>query len=240
MAVSTQDRKSIMPTHSLKSSRQSPPTYTFYNPIGFDPQEVLGIDLHRYADYACYFLHVLYAQRVFKDLEDEFVPLKAAYLRRFFPDNRIYKQIRDALLESKTIISDGVYYQADSPNWRNHNQKRRRGKSFGYKLGPRWKGIRHQQVTLTTKPLLRSIKKINKLRQSEIVLFPHQHIWRCLQDITIDYQAAQQELNALINNAAPEEIDGYTGQKMICDGINNGDWFWHVSILAGYTTTSPA
>ena len=29
-------------------------------------------------------------------------------------------------------------------------------------------------------------------------------------------------------DASPEEIDGYTGQRMICDGINNGDWFWHV------------
>ena len=26
----------------------------------------------------------------------------------------------------------------------------------------------------------------------------------------------------------PEEIDGYTGQRMICDGIVNGDCFWHV------------
>src|SRR4051794_10043483 len=29
-------------------------------------------------------------------------------------------------------------------------------------------------------------------------------------------------------DASPEEIDGYTGQRMTCDGINNGDWFWHV------------
>ena len=29
-------------------------------------------------------------------------------------------------------------------------------------------------------------------------------------------------------NASPEEIDGFTGQRMICDGIDNGDWFWHV------------
>ena len=28
--------------------------------------------------------------------------------------------------------------------------------------------------------------------------------------------------------ASPEEIDGYTGQRMICDGIRDGDLFWHV------------
>ncbi len=63
------------------------------------------------------------SQRVFKEIKDEFVPLKAAYLRRFFPSNDIYKQIRDALLESETIVCDGVCYQADSPTWRNQNDR---------------------------------------------------------------------------------------------------------------------
>ena len=112
--------------------------------------------------------------------------------------------------------------------WRNHNDRHRGGKCFGYKLGPRWEGVRHERVTLTTKPLFKSIAKVNKARQTEIVTLPHQHIWHCLQDITIDHHAAVQELDALMIGASPEEIDGYTGQRMICDGINNGDWFWHV------------
>ena len=40
--------------------------------------------------------------------------------------------------------------------------------------------------------------------------------------------AAVQELDDLIGDASPEEIDGYTGQRMICDGIHNGDLFWNV------------
>ena len=103
-----------MPIRCLKSSRQTKPTRTFYNPVGFDPAEVLPLHLHRYADYARFFLHVLYSQRVFKEIKDEFVPLKAAYLRRFFPSNTVYKQVRDALLESETIVCDGICYQADS------------------------------------------------------------------------------------------------------------------------------
>ena len=38
-----------------------------YNPQGFDPTAVLPFHLHRYADYARFFLHILYAQRVFKE-----------------------------------------------------------------------------------------------------------------------------------------------------------------------------
>src|SRR5580704_13645479 len=140
-----------MSSHCVKSSRRKTnPTRSFYNPIGFDPAEVLPFHLLRYADYARFFLHVLYSQRVFKEIKDEFVPLKAAYLRRFFPRNEVYKQIRDALLDSQTIVCDGFYYLADSPSWRNHDQQRLPGKSFGYKLGPKWQGIRHEELTLTT------------------------------------------------------------------------------------------
>ena len=117
-----------MPSRCPRGSRRrTQPTRprSFYNPVGFDPAEVLPLHLHRYADYARFFLHVLYAQRVFKEVKDEFVPLKAAYLRRFFPSNDIYKQVRDALLESGTIICDGVCYQADTLTWRNHNDRHR-------------------------------------------------------------------------------------------------------------------
>jgi hypothetical protein len=55
-----------MRSHCLKSSRQTKPTRTFYNPIGFDPEDVLPFHLHRYADYARFFLHVLYSQRDMK------------------------------------------------------------------------------------------------------------------------------------------------------------------------------
>jgi hypothetical protein len=83
-------------------------------------------------------------------------------------------------------------------------------------------------VTLTTRALLKSIARVNQSRQTEIATLPHRHIWRCLQDITIDNQAAQQELEALMVNATPPEIHGYTGQRMLCDGIRYKNWFWHV------------
>ena len=162
-------------------------TRAIYNPVGFDPTAVLPFHLHRYADYARFFLHILYAQRVFKEVKEEFVPLKAAYLRRFFPSNPVYKQVRETLLASETIVCDGVCYQADTLTWRNLNDRHRSGKCYGYKLGPRWEGVRHERVTLTTKALLKSIAKVNQARQTEIITLPHRHIWHCLQDITIDH-----------------------------------------------------
>jgi len=211
-----------------RPTRQTTRASSFYNPQGFDPTAVLPFHLHRYADYARFLLHILYAQRVFKEVKEEFVPLKAAYLRRFFPSNAVYKQVREALLASDTIVCDGVCYQADTLTWRNLNHRHRSGKCYGYTLGPRWEGVRHERVTLTTKALLKSIAKINLARQAEIITLPHRHIWHCLQDITIDHASAAQELDALMVDASSEEIDGYTGQRMICDGIRDADWFWHV------------
>ena len=70
-------------------------------------------------------------------MKKEFVPLKAAYLRRFFPSNAVYKQVREAHLASETIVCDGVCYQADTLTWRNLNDRHRSGKCYGYKLGPK-------------------------------------------------------------------------------------------------------
>lgn len=201
---------------------------TIYNPNGFDPTEILPPGLHRYADHARYLLHVIYAQRVFKDLKDEYVPLKAAYLRKFFPSNEVYKEIRQALLDSGTILCDGVYLQAESPTWRNFDARFRGGKCYGYKLGPGWEGVRHERILFTSKSLLKSIAKVDLRRQTEIVLLPHKHIWNCLQDITIDHDAAMRELDDLTAGASPEEIDGYVGQRMICDGIRDRNLYWHV------------
>ena len=94
---------------------------------------------------------------------------------------------------------------------------------------------------MTTKPLFKSIDKVSKKRQTEIVLLPHKHIWRaCLQDITIDHQAAVQELDALMVDASPEEVDGYTGQRMLVMGLITAIGSGMSAILAGSTTMSPA
>jgi len=152
------------------------PARTAYNPVGFDPEAVLPERLRRHGDYARYFLHVLYAQRVFKDIDDEYVPLKASHLRRFFPDNDIYKAIRDSLIDTGTVLCDGVYRQADGPNWRNADPRHRNGKCYGYQLGPRWEGVRHERVALSARALLKSIEKSSRARSAEIATTAHRHV----------------------------------------------------------------
>lgn len=203
-------------------------TRTAYNPIGFDPEAVLPEGLRRHGDYARYFLHVLYAQRVFKDIDDEYVPLKASYLRRFFPDNDTYKEIRDRLIDACIVVCDGVYRQADGPSWKNADPRYRNGKCYGYRLGPRWEGVPHERVALSARALLKSIEKVGRARASEIATPAHRHVWDCLRRINIDHPAAEAELDALTEGASPERMDGCTGQRMLCEGVRDGDWQWHV------------
>ena len=161
-------------------------------------------------------------------MADEFVPLKAAYLRSHFPDNAVYKEVKDALLASQTIVCDGIYFKADNLSWRNFDDQHRRGKCLGYKLGPRWHGVRHERVTVTTRALVKSMIKVNRKRQTEIKLPTHRHIWDCLQGITIDHAAAMHEVDALMADARPDQIDGYLWQSVLCDGIRDKDWLWQV------------
>ena len=102
----------LEPAPLRRASGGAEPVY-LWNPVGFDPRDCLPEALHRYADCARYILHRIHYATVFR-LQDEkgFVPLKAEYLRPFFPDSKVYKRVRDRLirhLESQGI-GTRVYY----------------------------------------------------------------------------------------------------------------------------------
>ena len=143
-------------------------------------------------------------------------------------DNDTYKAIRDRLIETKTILCDGVYHQADGPTWKNADPRYSSGKCYGYRLGPRWEGVRHERVTLSARALLKSMEKVGQARATEIETPAHRYIWDCLRQVTIDDPAAEAELDAMMDGATPQQTDGYIGQRMLCEGIWDGDWQWHV------------
>jgi hypothetical protein len=64
--------------------------------------------------------------------DDGYVRLKASHLRPFFPDNNVYKQVRDRLIESGAVVCDNHYIPGE--------------KSLGYKLGQELSKMRQQRV----------------------------------------------------------------------------------------------
>ena len=140
-----------MPSHCLKGSRRRTlPTRprTFYNPVGFDPAEVLPLHLHRYADHARFFLHVLYSQGCSRRSR-----MSSSRSRRHTcgGSSPATKSINRSGMPSWSPGRSSAMGSAIKPirlTWRNHSDRHRGGKCFGYKLGPRWEGVRHEKVVL--------------------------------------------------------------------------------------------
>src|SRR5947209_5078632 len=99
----------LEPAPLRRAARGGEPVHV-WNPVGFDPRDCLPAALHRYADYARYFLHRIHYAMVFR-LRDEkgFVRLKAEYIRPFFPGSGVYKRVRDGLIESGAVVCDNRY-----------------------------------------------------------------------------------------------------------------------------------
>src|SRR4051794_3055209 len=93
-----------------------------YNPEGFEPKHYLPPRLHAYADCARVLVHLVESGRVYNKLEEhDFVPRKAAYLRRAVHKD-MYVPIRNALLVSGVLDCDHRYVEGV--------------KSFGFRIGP--------------------------------------------------------------------------------------------------------
>src|SRR5262249_40087411 len=110
---------------------------TVLNPVGLDPATMLPPDLHRHAGRVRYVVHVLPRRRYRRKKGgpgDRYVPLKAAYLRRLFPDPRDYKRSRDAIIEAGLLACDNEYRPA-RPGPKGQLVE---GKCYGYRLGPAW------------------------------------------------------------------------------------------------------
>jgi hypothetical protein len=175
------------------------------NPVGLEPKDYLVERLHHLADHARYLLHRIHYATVFH-LRDEngFVPLKAEYLRPYFPDSKAYKQVRDGLIESGAIVCDRHYIPGE--------------KSLGYKLGEELSTMRQHTVIIANRIL---VSKILTNRQ-EWIKAPegvHQHLLRCLRAVEIDFPAA---LDCLL------EGDFEPSDETAIQMIRDREFFFHV------------
>jgi hypothetical protein len=198
-------------------------TAYLFVPDGFDPFLSLPSALCSHADVARYFLHNIVIKVVARRAdEDGFVPLNAATLRPYFPNNYIYKNIRDALIDNGSILSDNRYIKDE--------------KSIGYKLGPGLNEMPHRRIAVTNPLLARKLKDrrermltgvqpdVHGYHRRERMMTGVQpevrgYLQRCLFEIEIDYEAA---LDTLLRG--DHEPSDETAIQMIQDK----EFFLHV------------
>ncbi|WP_152050810.1 hypothetical protein [Tautonia marina] len=161
------------PLQDVTSEREP---IALWNPCDFDPTDFLTVSDRRLGDCARYILHLVHYRGIFDvRLRGTFVPLKAKYLRRFFPDNTSYTRVRDQLIESKVLLFDNHYEVGK--------------KSKGFKLGPAFSAMRQRKVAIADPTLSRKIlaKRRDWCHAPSDV---HRHLLAYLRRIEIDFPAA--------------------------------------------------
>jgi hypothetical protein len=174
-------------------------------PDGFDPSVYLPPGLQRHADCARYILHRIHYEGIFDHrFRGAFVPLKAAYLRRFFPGDHVYTGVRKSLIANGAVVCNGRYVKGRV--------------SYRYKLGPALAGMRHRRFAVTNRTLAKKLRA----RREAWVKAPeddHRHLHEFLRSVEIDAPGAIAWLG--LGNADPHD---WSTVEMIRDG----EFFFHV------------
>ena len=106
---------------------------------------------------------------------DEFVPLKFGYLREIIPD-RIIKPLKDALLESGVIETDGQYIEG--------------AKALGYRLSPDASWTHLVRVALSDPQTAAKIENSRKTENKTIKLDVHRHLRKQFKRLDVDVSRA--------------------------------------------------
>lgn len=155
-----------------------------------------------------YIINLIYEQRVLYKNTDEYVPLKALYMRRILgrkteSNGRLnYDEYVKILIDKGVIECDRRYIKNE--------------KSFGYKLTEPYASVRHKEVAITSNSLQNSINswQLSRLPATKV----HKHLYKFLQEIEINYDDALQEVDVL-------QTQEYNSAKIAIDKLKNKEFF---------------
>lgn len=144
-----------------------------YNPEGYEPPANLT---PQQQDAARYFMHLIETRRVFFRIDTEYVPLKNEYLRNCLGRSNV-KIVRQALEDAGHLVCDHHYEQGC--------------KSFGFKVGDQYAGVKYKTVEITSTIVKRAILKERKKQEIDITLAVHHWLRRWINDADFNTAAAQ-------------------------------------------------
>jgi len=147
-----------------------------------------------------YIIHLIYEQRILYRVAEDYVPLKAIYLRNLIIRN--YNDYVKLLIDKKVIECDGHYQKSE--------------KSLGYRLCALYRGIKHKEISFNTKCVQNNIDRWNKRRLPTTEV--HLYLYSLLQQIEINYDEALNYVNEL-------SIEEYNNSKIAIDKFNNKEFF---------------
>jgi hypothetical protein len=131
-----------------------------------------------------YFVHLIYIQKILYKTEN-FVPLKAKYLKKILNNYRLYRMTLEDL---KVIECDNFYIKTQ--------------KSYGFRLIPPYSEVKFRKTPLISGCFRTSLKKwkISRLPNTKV----HKHLFNFLKQIEINYEEANKEADTEQN---PEKLN---------------------------------
>ncbi len=178
-----------------------------YIPSNLDLPTLLDSDYCslRHLDRFHYLIHLIYEQRILYKNPEEFIPLKAIYLGNIIgrgSDRTPYTVYRQILIDGNIIECDRQFIKGE--------------KSYGYRLCEKYANVRHKQIELKSKSLLRNIEKWQRSRLP--ITDIHLYLYEFLKQIDINYDAA-------LNYVETMPINEYNSAKIAIDKFLNRDYF---------------
>lgn len=168
--------------------------------------ELLPVALAPYAQYAGWFISQIQQVRIFNKMATEdYVPLKAAYLRKFFPTKKLFPLMKNILLGTGLIETDRRFVFGK--------------KCLGYRLGRNYLGQTHRRIELTDESLVRKIRNHRNSNDKQANVPIHRWLKERLNELEIDVEGARAE----IQKENPYKGDWNDACHQSVEMINNKD-----------------
>jgi hypothetical protein len=173
-----------------------------WQPKGFNPLAHLPPDLHRYADYARFYLGLVIHLTSLRDEEDLGfgVQLSFDFAQRFFPGTEVYKQVKDALLAHRALECDGKYEVGV--------------RAMAYRLGEAYQGGGLEKIRIKGKACRLLDKKLRSWHEESMsgLNEVHRHLLRWVREVRIGRYA---------QTALDETLDSYPMDLVQHDNIKS-------------------
>jgi len=171
-----------------------------YIPSNLDLQKILPEEYsEKELDKFYYLIHLIYEQRILYKNPEDFIPLKAEYLRTII---RNYNYYRNILIDKNIIECDGRFIKGV--------------KSMGYRLMPPYSGVKHKQILLKNKRIIENIEKWRKRRLPTTKV--HMHLYDFLTKVEIDHPSALSSISGL-------PVEEYNPCRVAIDKFLNKEFF---------------
>lgn len=144
-----------------------------------------------------YLIHLIYEQKILYKNPEEYISLKAEYLRKIIRD---YNHYRDILISQNIVECDGHYIKGK--------------KSMGYRLMSPYSEVKHTQIEIKNKIILKNIEKWQKQRLPTTEI--HCHLYKFLESIKIDSVNALKsikDLNIIEHNISEFAINKFLNKE---------------------------